>query len=56
MELHKKDRKIANFFDCLKATQSLHRIYRIVLQKKDRKIANFLTAQKRHNRFIALKE
>jgi len=43
MVLQKKDRKIVNFFDCLKATQSLHRSQRMVLQKKDRKIADFLT-------------
>jgi len=41
MDLQKKDRKIVNCFDCLKATQSLHRSERMVLQKNDRMIANF---------------
>ena len=39
----KKIARSPDFFDCLKATQSLHRTQRMVLQKKDRKIANFLT-------------
>jgi len=43
MVLQGKDRKIANFFDSFKATQSLHRTQRMVLQKKDRKIAIFLS-------------
>jgi len=43
MVLEKKDRKIANCFDCLKSTQSLYCSSRMVSQKKDPKIANFLT-------------